>query len=381
MERKWYYAVDGVRHGPLTEEELRALLESGTLGDAALVWQPEFGPSWRAASEVRPLLARAPSAPPPPAAPAEDVPLAGAPGACPSALEAASQAFARTCALLFRPFDIVRWLSMGFCAWLAYLSLPAGNYSQRVTSSEQAPKVIIDQALDGLVRALHGATAGAWLFAVVFWVLLGVWLCSLRSRGDFMFLHRWYQPDAPILPSWRAARAPGQSLFLWRLAFYGVVLLLLALDGAYVYQSVLGPYLQSGKVWQASLLKPLVLAATAAFLLSFAAQVVEHLAKAFVVPVMYWRGVSAARAWRSVFDLCNQHPFAVLSYLCVGALCSILAAFAVLAIGVCTCCIGLLPLLVPYVNGVAMLPVTLFFRGYAACFLSQWRPDLVPASA
>ena len=44
-----------------------------------------------------------------------------------------------------------------------------------------------------------------------------------------------------------------------------------------------------------------------------------------------------------------------------------------------TCCVGLLPLLVPYVGSVTLLPPLLFFRGYPVCFLGQWRPDLVPS--
>jgi hypothetical protein len=51
---------------------------------------------------------------------------------------------------------------------------------------------------------------------------------------------------------------------------------------------------------------------------------------------------------------------------------------AILAFGLLTCCIGFVPLFLPYVGSVALLPVTFFFRGYAVCFLSRWRPDLVP---
>jgi hypothetical protein len=117
---------------------------------------------------------------------------------------------------------------------------------------------------------------------------------------------------------------------------------------------------------------------TAAVLLGLTVQVVAHLVKAFIVPVMYWHGVSASRAWLAVFSLCNQYPFAVLAYLVCGAGCSILAGCAIVAIGILTCCIGFVPLAIPYVGAVALLPCSLFFRGYAVCFLSQWRPELVP---
>jgi len=99
------------------------------------------------------------------------------------------------------------------------------------------------------------------------------------------------------------------------------------------------------------------------------------------VPVMYWHGVSASRAWLAVFSLCNQYPFAVLGYLCCGMACAVCAGFVILAAGLLTCCVGFIPLLLPFLNAVLLLPYTYFFRGYAVCFLSQWRPELVPASA
>lgn len=61
--------------------------------------------------------------------------------------------------------------------------------------------------------------------------------------------------------------------------------------------------------------------------------------------------------------------------------CAFFAGLVILAAGLLTCCVGFIPLLLPFLNAVVLLPYTYFFRGYAVCFLSQWRPDLVPASA
>jgi hypothetical protein len=38
-------------------------------------------------------------------------------------------------------------------------------------------------------------------------------------------------------------------------------------------------------------------------------------------------------------------------------------------------------MILPYISAVALLPYYLFFRAYPVYFLSQWRPDLVPAPA
>jgi len=382
MERKWYYAVEGVRHGPVTFEELRALVGSGALTSIDLVWQPDFGPEWRNVGQVRPLFEAPAPQPPTAETAARKVPLLGVTGMRPSCRAAASQAWARVVEVLFRTFDVTRWFSMGFCAWLAYVGTPSGNFNGVRDGKPGALKEQADALLDKLVSAAaHPGEVASELLLVALGLLFALWLCSLRSRGDFMLMHRWYRPDAPIRQCWHSSRAAAHELFVWRIFFFLIALLLLVLVGLVAYAQVVGPYLAAGKVWSAPLVRPTVACVTAAVLLGVGVQLVAHLAKAFVVPVMYWHGVTASRAWLVVFALCNQYPFAVLGYLACGALLWLAAVVALLAFVACTCCIGIIPLALPYLSGVVMLPMYLFFRGYAVCFLSQWRAELVPAEA
>jgi hypothetical protein len=379
MERKWYYAITGVRHGPITFEELRALVVEGTLKTADLVWQPDFGPEWRTVGQV-PELLEPPGLQVPPwvEAEARKVPLLGVTGVCPSCWEAAARACTRVNELLFKPFDITRWFSIGFCAWLAYLGMPSGNFNK---IKPGAMKEQADALLEAGVKA--SAHPGEWMPVVtmlVLGMLFALWLCALRSRGDFMLLHRWYRPDAQIRTCWLASRAAAHELFVWRVFFFFGTLLLFMVDGAFAYLQIIKPYLDAGKVWSATLERPTVTCVTVAVLLVLGMQVVAHLAKAFVVPVMYWNGVTASRAWRVVFELCNQYPLALLAYLVCGAIFWVMAVMAILVFVVCTCCIGIIPLALPYLCGVVLLPVYLFFRGYAVFFLNQWRPELVPAT-
>lgn len=386
MERVWYYAEAGMQQGPVGIEELRARAASGALQPSDLVWQPAFGNVWRPAGEVPELFSsRLAETPPlPDHATLADVPLTGVTGARPSCFSAASQAFEGMRAVLFRTFDITRWFSIGFCAWLAYIgtqsSMPNIN-RPGVVSAES-----LKQQIDSVLR--HGfavLTDTPKLFFGVSIMLIALALallfCRLRSRGDFMFLHRWYRPDASISQCWWASRAAGRELFVWRVYFFLIAALLFVLMAASGYGMVVRPYVASGYQWHAALVKPAIACVTVSALLGMAVQVIAHLAKAFVVPVMYWHGVSASRAWLAVFSLCNQYPFAVLGYLCCGMACAVFAGFVILAAGLLTCCIGFIPLLLPFLNAVVLLPYTFFFRGYAVCFLSQWRPDLVPASA
>jgi hypothetical protein len=97
---------------------------------------------------------------------------------------------------------------------------------------------------------------------------------------------------------------------------------------------------------------------------------------AFVVPVMYWRQVGVLDAWRVTLAFCNEQPIAILIFLTLWLLMVISGMLAVLAVVLCTCCLFCIPLMIPYVNQVAMLPLTLLMRGVGIRFLRQWRPDL-----
>ena len=386
MERKWYYAVDGVRHGPVALEELRALVQSATVRPSDLVWQPEFGSEWRTVGQVPTLSEPTAFAQVPPILIAgHQAPLLGVVGERPSWFEAVCLAFSGMVERLFKPFDITRWCGIGFCAWLAYLGTQAMynyNASEKKTFALTAVKHEIDAALDKWVSLPHHPTEITTIgIAIVVGLVFALWMCALRSRGDFMFVHRWYKPDASIRLCWQMSRTTGRELFVWRLYFFLISSLLFALNGFFAFTTVVKPYMDANKMWNPALMKPVVLCVTVAVFLSIGVQIVAHLTKAFAVPVMYWQGVTVQRAWLVVFALCNQYPLAVLAYLLCGMACGVLAVCAVIVAVLLTCCVGIVPLAVPYVGTVILLPIFLFFRGYALCFLSQWRSDLIPAAA
>jgi len=385
MERNWYYAVDGVRHGPIAVEELRGLVQSGAVRSDDLVWQPEFGSEWRTIGQVPTLSGETvPEQVPTIVIDESRAPLLGVVGERPSCFDAAAEAFSGMVARLFKPFDLTRWCSIGFCAWLAYLGTQAMynyNAGDKKTVAAKAVKQEIDVALDKLMSLPHHSSeALAVGTALVLGLAFALWMCALRSRGDFMFVHRWYKPDDSIRLCWQMSRASGHELFVWRFYFFLISSLLFALDFFFAFAKVVQPYMAAGKHWNAAFVEPAVLCVTIAVLLSVGVEVVSHLTKAFAVPLMYWHGVTASRAWLVVFALCNQFPFAVLGYLLCGLACGVLAVCGVVAAVLMTCCIGIVPLSVPYLGSVMLLPIFLFFRGYSVSFLTQWRSDLIPAA-
>jgi hypothetical protein len=88
MPSEWYYSQGGEQHGPISEGEIRHLIQQEQLRRSDLVWCAGMD-NWRAAGEIPELFPAAPA--PPPAAPsAGGVPPPMAPGAPPPALRSAA---------------------------------------------------------------------------------------------------------------------------------------------------------------------------------------------------------------------------------------------------------------------------------------------------
>lgn len=66
----WYYAKNGARKGPVSDEDFRDLVSKGEIQPDDLVWTEEFGAAWRKANTVPDLTfgARVLTPPPPPKA-------------------------------------------------------------------------------------------------------------------------------------------------------------------------------------------------------------------------------------------------------------------------------------------------------------------------
>lgn len=77
---QWFIARDGKQHGPVSDVELKKLVELGHLKSSDLVWRQGF-PDWRKASSVFPAIAETPRPQAPAAAPSPAAPKAAAPSA------------------------------------------------------------------------------------------------------------------------------------------------------------------------------------------------------------------------------------------------------------------------------------------------------------
>jgi hypothetical protein len=402
---EWYCINNGIQRGPLSREELLALVRDGALQPDDYVWTAAFGEQWRHLRDV-PELQAEPPVPVTPvaapevvpvavtlAAPEPETPLLGVPGKAPRFAEAMQQAWDHMKQVLFRHAGFARWMAMAFCVWISIVGVYEPNLAgdainlmsepdpallARLRQPESAEQILsvyqdmVGQMLENAQRVLTPTVVAVILAA---WLVFTVATGWFRARGAFMVMHCWLHPDAPVRQSWAAGRTLGRSLFLFRLGFGLVMSLLAAAIGYAFYLQVLAPVMQGTPPVEALKGQGILLLLAESMVLTVwftVVLLVEH----FAVPVMYWRRVGIGPALRVTMALCNERPWPVTLYFTMYLVLVHLAGALLLVAMCCTCCCAAYLLFLPFVNGVLLLPATIFFRGLGICYLRQWRPDL-----
>ena len=287
-----------------------------------------------------------------------------------SVIEPIGPAIERVKVILFKPFDIGRWFTIGFCAWLAYLGTagggpwfnrPSRHYGHGEHSFDQVKCFVVDNL--------------AWLIPVVVVVAIVVillWLVILwlRCRGEFMFLHCVASNVAQVKVPWMKFRQHGNSLFLFRivLGLIGFVavglpcLVAIFLICAVVFGSNLNIVPLAGSV----MIFLTVLVISILFLL------VRKFTADFVVPIMLLRTTSCVTAWRDLLPLlaANKGKFAL--YILFQIVITMAISAIIMALVLATCCCAACFLAIPYIGTVLVLPLAVFKRAYSLYYLRQF---------
>jgi hypothetical protein len=299
-------------------------------------------------------------------------------------------ALAWTKRVLFRPFDLGKWLTIAFCAWLAYLAqgglnggsalrsrLPTPGHLPLPGSFPSPPKAgetpdfgrLQDWAMANLSWLLPVGIA-----LVCFLIAFGIFLLWLSCRGEFMFLHCVALDRGEVAAPWRRYAREAKSLFLFRLAFGLIVgvplLLLLVFFAFFIYRLT-----QRTSPMQAAGFLPVIFAGFLLFLIVIGAAVVAKLTRDFAVPIMYLRGGTCRAAWGEILALFSGRPGLPILYLLfqivLGLVIAVLLIIAIFA----TCCIAACFLAIPYVGTVLLLPIYIFLRSYSLFYLRQLGPQ------
>jgi hypothetical protein len=102
---------------------------------------------------------------------------------------------------------------------------------------------------------------------------------------------------------------------------------------------------------------------------------IELLLSGFVVPIMYRNRITAMRAWSVFAGLFMSNPLQFVGYGLVVFVVKICIITGVVLVGLLTCCVGFLVLVIPYLSSVVLLPVSYAMRAFSVEFLEQFGPD------
>jgi hypothetical protein len=296
-----------------------------------------------------------------------------------SVINPIGSAIERTGRILFQPFDLVKWLTLGFCAFLAYLGEGGGGsfnfphkWGESTGGKGQGPDSVSEAASMALEWLRDHIELVLWiglaLFIVIFLITaLVIWV---RCRGKFMFIDGLVCNRGAVIEPWKAHRDLGNSLFAFSIALWFIAMVsgfATLAGGLYLaWPDIQADRFGAGAV--GAIAVTIAMFALIAITLSIIGALLEN----FVVPAMYIGNEPVMAAWSTVREeIFTDHVGSVILFLLmkifIGVVIGTIAFFASCA----TCFLAA----VPYVGTVILLPLIVFQRCYALCFIEQFGPS------
>ena len=290
-------------------------------------------------------------------------------------IEPLSRAIDRAVDICFRPFDLGKWFVLGFACWLARLMQGGGGGGGSI------PMPPMDREAEGAWAAnprewfdsldpemLFGGAAIALVLgcvAIFLFVVLPL-LLWISSRGEFIFLDDVVHDRAEITAPWKEFKVEGNSLFLWRLLFIlvAIVVVVAAMVPMFVYISQIGSDTPSVAL--------ILLLVCPVLLAGVGVAYVDLFLRSFVVPIMYKERVRTNAAWRLFGPTLKARLGHFILYGLWLLVLAIGLFFAVLILVLVTCCIAGILLIIPYIGTVLLLPVYVALRALSLEYLAQF---------
>jgi len=267
------------------------------------------------------------------------------------------EAFDLTRKILFQPFDLVKWLVIGFAAWLAtFLNGFGFNYGYDFNRRDRFSHWLHTGHIYSF-RDIPPAYIPFAIVCLIFIVALAVLLLWLNARARFIFTDCIVRNRGAIVEPWHEYQEEGNSYFILNL--------LVAFCSLLIFGG-LGLLFLASWYWHHPLL-PLAVLILIAVILGLAAAVVSLVLK-LIVPVMYRQRCGAADAFLQVWNLVLDRPGLFILYV-LFYLVLLIAAAMIGCIATCvTCCAAMLP----YIGTVILLPVVTVLFAFPLCFLRQF---------
>jgi hypothetical protein len=290
-------------------------------------------------------------------------------------------AWKRMVLVLFRPFQLAKWMPLGFTVFLAQCGRNGGGNFNSGSSHRTRQPGCGTPSPEAFFRELRDGAIDLWaehatLILVIAGCLLvlsiGIFLLTnwLNSRGQLMFLSNLMKNRAEVSAPWKQYKKEANSLMAWQIALWflslGLGLLLLAAIAFPILSMIAAQSVSPERVTTAVSLFVMMLIVFMGF------GFVQMMLTDFVVPLMCRYRLTVPQACRHFWPLLRQHFMKFVLYGLVIFLVG-LAAGVLLFIGiVLTCCTALLILIIPYIGTVALLPLYVFRQYIGLEFMKQF---------
>lgn len=268
-------------------------------------------------------------------------------------------------AMLFRPFDFAKWLTIAFAAFISgNFGSGGGNFRglSRLGNGDWRYSATSHGDLPNFTPFIIAAVVGVVLIALV----LGVVLMWVSSRGKFIFTDCVVKNRGAIGEPWREYRREGNSFFLFSLVVAAGMMVLIGITVAAVVIP-LGGFSGDGTLGGGATAALVVLAIVFG-LIWFALIVFWALVSHFMVAVMYRRRCSAREAFADVAKLIFANPGPFILFVLFMIALAVGVAIVGMTVACLTCCIGALP----YINTVLLLPAIVWLAAFRLLFLRQF---------
>jgi hypothetical protein len=291
-----------------------------------------------------------------------------------SFLEPFGKAWTRMKIALFKPFNLHKWFVVGFSAFLAGLAEGGGPNGSGGGRYSDHGDFSFGDFLDFPHRAWDWLIDNpGWFIGIIFItgfiIILACVLTWLSSKGTFMFIDNVAHDKAEIVKPWRNYSKEANSLFFWRIVF-GIICFVVFVSFV-VFFFVVASRVYESNAHRVPVLFIVQMALVFLFLILITGYISAFLT-AFVAPIMYKDRISAVQAWGRFLSLFKKYPFHFLFYGIFIFVLTVLAVISLIIAGLMMCCVGILLLIIPYINTVVTLPVWYTFRAFSLEFLAQF---------
>ncbi len=285
-----------------------------------------------------------------------------------SAIDPVGPAWNHMVRVLFKPFELKKWLLLGFCAFLAQCGEGGGNQSFPSDRGFFTPPNTTSsgQWFEENMVAIVLIASAVFAFGIGIWLLM-LWL---NSRGKFMLIDGIVKNRGAVTEPWGEYRSEGNSLFLFRLCI-GLIAIVVLATIVLLGLGIAYPDMKSGKFDTAATVSmivgiPLVIGWV------IAAICITFFLRVFVIPTMYLKRVRAKEGWRIAWaELGRGHVWSMILFGLMIMVLGIAAGSIAIFVTCLTCCLAA----IPYLGSVILLPIIVFFETYVLAYLEQHGDD------